>query len=81
MLAGAGYKGYYSFEWEKKWHPDIEEPEIAIPQYAKVMREYLRERRESNAFVAGVNAHVRHAQFARTPHSLAPFDARRTVNG
>lgn len=43
VLAAGGYKGYYSFEWEKKWHPDIEEPEIAIPQYAKVMREYLRE--------------------------------------
>jgi sugar phosphate isomerase/epimerase len=43
VLAGAGYKGYYSFEWEKKWHPEIEEPEIAIPHYAKVMREYLRE--------------------------------------
>jgi sugar phosphate isomerase/epimerase len=41
VLAGAGYKGYYSFEWEKKWHPDIEEPEIAIPHYARVMREYL----------------------------------------
>jgi len=43
VLAGAGYKGYYSFEWEKKWHPEIEEPEVAIPHYAKVMREYLRE--------------------------------------
>jgi sugar phosphate isomerase/epimerase len=43
VLVAGGYKGYYSFEWEKKWHPDIEEPEIAIPHYAKVMREYLRE--------------------------------------
>ena len=43
VLAGAGYKGYYSFEWEKKWHPEIEDPEVAIPHYAKVMREYLRE--------------------------------------
>ena len=32
VLAGAGYKGYYSFEWEKKWHPEIEDPEIAIPR-------------------------------------------------
>jgi len=43
VLVAGGYKGYYSFEWEKKWHPDIDEPEIAIPHYAKVMREYLRE--------------------------------------
>ena len=43
VLVAGGYRGYYSFEWEKKWHPDIDEPEIAIPHYAKVMREYLRE--------------------------------------
>jgi sugar phosphate isomerase/epimerase len=40
-LAGIGYTGSYSFEWEKVWHPDIEEPEIAFPDYARVMREYL----------------------------------------
>jgi len=43
VLAGGGYRGYYSFEWEKKWHPEIEDPEIAIPHYAKVMRQYLAE--------------------------------------
>jgi sugar phosphate isomerase/epimerase len=43
VLAGAGYKGFYCFEWEKKWHPEIEEPEVAFPQYAKVMAEYLAE--------------------------------------
>jgi sugar phosphate isomerase/epimerase len=43
VLTGAGYKGYYSFEWEKRWHPEIEDPEIAIPHYARVMRQYLRE--------------------------------------
>jgi sugar phosphate isomerase/epimerase len=40
-LAAGGYKGYYCYEWEKKWHPDIEEPEVAFPHYAKVMAEYL----------------------------------------
>ena len=43
VLAAGGYSGYYSFEWEKKWHPEIEEPEVAIPHYAKVMRQYLAE--------------------------------------
>jgi sugar phosphate isomerase/epimerase len=43
VLAKAGYKGYYCFEWEKKWHPDIEEPEVAFPQYARMMGEYLAE--------------------------------------
>jgi len=29
------YAGYYSFEWEKLWHPEIQDPSIAIPHYAK----------------------------------------------
>ena len=41
VLKAGGYRGYYSFEWEKMWHPDIEDPEVAIPHFAKVMREYL----------------------------------------
>ncbi|GCE30894.1 sugar phosphate isomerase [Dictyobacter alpinus] len=28
-----GYDGYISVEWEKRWHPEIEEPEIALPQH------------------------------------------------
>ena len=41
VMAAAGYKGLYCFEWEKKWHPEIEEPEVAFPDYAKKMAEYL----------------------------------------
>jgi sugar phosphate isomerase/epimerase len=41
VLAKSGYKGFYCFEWEKKWHPEIEEPEVAFPHYAKTMAEYL----------------------------------------
>jgi hypothetical protein len=36
-----GYTGYYCFEWEKKWHPEIEDPEVAFPHYAKTMTAYL----------------------------------------
>jgi sugar phosphate isomerase/epimerase len=43
VLAKAGYKGYYCYEWEKKWHPEIEEPEVAFPHYARTMAEYLNE--------------------------------------
>jgi sugar phosphate isomerase/epimerase len=43
VLARGGYAGYYCFEWEKKWHPEIEEPEVAFPQYAKAIGEYLAE--------------------------------------
>ncbi len=43
VLAANDYKGFYCFEWEKKWHPEIEEPEVAFPHYAKVVGAYLAE--------------------------------------
>lgn len=33
-LKSGGYAGYYSFEWEKLWHPEIQEPEISLPHFA-----------------------------------------------
>jgi sugar phosphate isomerase/epimerase len=42
-LAKTSYRGYYSLEWEKRWHPEIEEPEVAIRQYAEVASDYLRQ--------------------------------------
>jgi sugar phosphate isomerase/epimerase len=41
VLVRNGYKGYYCYEWEKAWHPEIEEPEVAFPHYAQLMRQYL----------------------------------------
>jgi sugar phosphate isomerase/epimerase len=41
LLVSKGYRGYYCLEWEKAWHPEIEEPEVAFPQFAKIMAEYL----------------------------------------
>lgn len=41
-LQRMGYKGFYCFEWEKVWHPDLTDPEIAIADYARVMAGYLR---------------------------------------
>lgn len=40
-LQNGGYKGYYSFEWEKLWHPEIDEPEIALADYSRVMSEHF----------------------------------------
>lgn len=40
-LKRSNYKGYYSFEWEKKWHPEIQDPEIAFPHFAKEIKKYL----------------------------------------
>ena len=43
VLRKNNYKGYYSFEWEKMWHPEIDEPEIAIADYDKAMRLHFKE--------------------------------------
>jgi sugar phosphate isomerase/epimerase len=40
ILMKSGYKGYYCFEWEKGWHPEIEEPEVSFPHFVERMREY-----------------------------------------
>ena len=42
-LARTGYKGYYSLEWEKRWHPELDEPEVAFADFAKVASGYLRD--------------------------------------
>lgn len=41
VLSKGGYKGYYSFEWEKLWHPEIQEPEIAIPDFPHAIKKYF----------------------------------------
>lgn len=38
VLERDGYAGYYSFEWEKRWVPEIAGPEIAYPRYIAYMR-------------------------------------------
>ncbi len=43
LLYDKGYRGYLSAEWEKKWHPEIEEPEVAMPQHAQTMRQWIAE--------------------------------------
>ncbi len=42
VLKDGDYRGYLSLEWEKRWHPEISEPEIALPQYAEYMRRICR---------------------------------------
>src|ERR1700693_1586908 len=42
-LLKINYTGFYCFEWEKVWHPDLLEPEVAFPDYVKVVSEYLRQ--------------------------------------
>jgi sugar phosphate isomerase/epimerase len=37
-----GYKGFASFEWEKKWHPEIPDATIALPHFARWFRENMK---------------------------------------
>jgi sugar phosphate isomerase/epimerase len=36
-----GFAGPIVVEWEKHWHPEIDEPEVAIPQHLALIREIL----------------------------------------
>jgi len=38
LLRKANYQGFITFEWEKRWHPDLPEPELALPQFVRYMR-------------------------------------------
>jgi len=39
-LRRSGYDGYLSLEWEKQWHPEMAEPEIALPQAISWLRSF-----------------------------------------
>jgi len=32
------YQGFVSFEWEKKWHPEIPDATVALPHFARWWR-------------------------------------------
>ncbi len=34
-LDAIGYAGFVSFEWEKKWHPEIAAAEVALPHFVR----------------------------------------------
>ena len=41
LLAAGGYRHWISVEWEKRWHPEIEEPEVALPQHLAVLAKWM----------------------------------------
>jgi sugar phosphate isomerase/epimerase len=43
LLVESGYDGYFTLEWEKRWHMELEDADISIPQFANKMREYIKE--------------------------------------
>jgi sugar phosphate isomerase/epimerase len=40
-LEGIGYDRYISFEWEKYWQPQIEEPEVAFPNFIEAIQSLM----------------------------------------
>lgn len=42
LLSKGGFKGYYSFEWEKLWHPELLDPEIALADYPSAMKKHFK---------------------------------------
>jgi len=41
VLKNGGYDSYLSLEWEKRWHPELPDPEIAFPQYVRYMKNLI----------------------------------------
>lgn len=39
VLRSNGYDGWLSYEWEKRWHPEIPEPEIALPAFIQYIKQ------------------------------------------
>ena len=41
LLASHGYRNWISVEWEKRWHPEIADPEVALPQHRRVLADWM----------------------------------------
>jgi len=44
LLSAGGYQGWVSVEWEKRWHPEIAAPEVALPQHLAMLRGWVEEK-------------------------------------
>lgn len=42
MVKG-GYRGYLALEWEKKWHPELDRPEVAFPAFVSHMNRLMKQ--------------------------------------
>ena len=41
LLYKNNYPGYYSFEWEKLWHPEILDPQVALADYPHAIKKHF----------------------------------------
>jgi len=40
-LHATGYDGWLTVEWEKRWHPALDDPEIALPRDLETLKRWL----------------------------------------
>ena len=40
-LRASGYDGWLTVEWEKRWHPELADPEVALPRELAALRTFL----------------------------------------
>ncbi|MGN6221280.1 MAG: sugar phosphate isomerase/epimerase family protein [Microbacterium sp.] len=45
LLESGSFDGYVSFEWVKMWVPELEEPEVVVPQFASYVAQFRRPQR------------------------------------
>lgn len=43
LLKENGYPGWLSLEYEKKWHPELEEPEVSLPAFITYIKDIVRQ--------------------------------------
>jgi hypothetical protein len=41
LLRQHGHDRWIAVEWEKKWHPEIADATVALPQHIEVLRQWL----------------------------------------
>ena len=41
LLKAGGYDAYLTLEWEKRWHPELPDPEVALPAYAEFLKSLI----------------------------------------
>ena len=47
VIRELNYDGYVSFEWEKYWHPEIEAPEVALPDFINAIHDLVEDRSDT----------------------------------
>jgi sugar phosphate isomerase/epimerase len=41
LLVSGGYTGWCSLEWEKAWHPNLADPEVALPPFPAALKKLV----------------------------------------